>query len=82
MAEGSSAKSNFIECKSIEHDFHKTLNTYSNLSAAPLSTAPLNTVQLITTPLNLIPLSNQQQFRLNKSIKLKTILLLRLKKEN
>ena len=82
MTEGSSAKWNFIECKSIEHDFHKTFNTYSNLSAAPLSRAPLNTVQWITTPLNLIPLSNQQQFRLNKSIKLKTILLLRLKKEN
>ena len=82
MAEVSSAKWNFIACKSTEHDFQKTLNTYSNLSAAPLSTAPLNTVQLITTPLNLIPLSNQQQFRLNKSIKLKTILLLRLKKEN
>ena len=82
MAEGSSAKCNFIECKSIEHDVHKTPNTYPNLSAAPLSTAPLNAVQLITTPLNLIPLSDQQQFRLNKSIKLKTILLLRLKKEN
>ena len=32
--------------------------------------------------LNAAPLSDQQQFRLKKSMKLKIILLLRLKKEN
>ena len=55
------------ECNSIEHDFHETPNMYPNLNAHPLSATPL---------------SNQQQFRLNKSMKLKIIFLLRLKKEN
>ena len=47
-------------------DSHETPSMYPNLNAVPLSA----------------PLSDQQQFRLKKSMKLKIILLLRLKKEN
>ena len=50
-----------------ECNSHETQNVYPNLNAILLSATPLN---------------DQQQFRLNKSIKLKIILLLRLKKEN
>ena len=52
---------------STEFNYHETHNIYPNLNSVPL---------------NAILLNDRQQFRLEKSIKLKIILLLRLKKEN
>ena len=49
------------ECNSIDHSFHETPNMYPNMNVIPLNT---------------VPLSDQQQFRLNSK------LLQRLKKEN
>ena len=50
-----------------ECNANETHNIYPKLYAVPLSETPLN---------------DQQQFRLSKSTKLETILLLRLMKEN
>ena len=55
------------ECNSVDHGFHETADMYPNLSA---------------TPLNPVLLSDQQQIRLNKIMKLNIIFLLKLKKEN
>ena len=54
------------ECNSIECNSYETHNIYPNLGV----------------PLSGTPLSDQKQFRLKKSMKLKIILLLTLKKEN
>ena len=45
------------ECNSIKNDFHKAPKMYPNLNAIPLNTN----------------ISNEQQFRLNKIMKLKII---------